>query len=299
MNFQVGKAAFAPAVRVRNRIRELHWTRQSLRKLLMVGVPLLVATVAFYFWFTGGRYVSTDNAYIHAPKLMVSSDVSGLVSEVLVHEGQTVKKDDVLFRIDARQFQIAVDNAKAQLAQTALNLQAMKEDYQRLLTDAASQAAQVDLAQKNYDRAADLIKRGVTSAQAFDQARTTLDAAIKRAIAPRAGKGVARLGVKPTLVTDRRCTQASAQRGAPARSQRGACAVQRRRHAGRSAQPGMYLVAATAALTNTGAVALVARTTCGSTPTSETDFTWVKPGEVEISVDSYPFLGRQGEGHLA
>ena len=59
MNFQVGKAAFAPAVRVRNRIRELHWTRQSLRKLLMVGVPLLVAVVAFYFWFTGGRYVST------------------------------------------------------------------------------------------------------------------------------------------------------------------------------------------------------------------------------------------------
>ena len=112
----------------------MHWTRQSLRKLLMVGVPLLVAVVAFYFWFTGGRYVSTDNAYIHAPKLMVSSDVSGLVSEVLVHEGQTVKKDDVLFRIDARQFQIAVDNAKAQLAQTALNLQSMKEDYQRLLT---------------------------------------------------------------------------------------------------------------------------------------------------------------------
>jgi membrane fusion protein (multidrug efflux system) len=297
MNFQVGKAAFAPAVRVRNRIRELHWTRQSLRKLLMVGVPLLVATVAFYFWFTGGRYVSTDNAYIHAPKLMVSSDVSGLVSEVLVHEGQTVKKDDVLFRIDARQFQIAVDNAKAQLAQTALNLQSMKQDYQRLLTDAASQAAQVDLAQKTYDRASDLIKRGVTSAQAFDQARTTLDAATKQqqSLREQAKVLLARLGGEANVVvTDHPMyLQAKAQLDEAQRQLDHS--VVRAPFNGvvtqvDQLQPGMYLVAATAALTNTGAVALVATDDVWIDANfKETDLTWVKPGEeVEISVDSYP-----------
>src|SRR5262249_52607629 len=111
---------------------------------------------------------------------MVSSDVSGLVSEVLVHEGQAVRKGDVLFRVDPKQFQIAVDNAKAQLAQTALNLQAMKQDYQRMLSDAASQAAQVELAQKAFERAEDLSKKGISSAQTYDQARTALDAAIKQ-----------------------------------------------------------------------------------------------------------------------
>src|SRR4029453_18854498 len=88
----------------------------------MIRGPLLVAVIAFWFWFTGGRYESTDNTYIHAAKLMVSSDVSGIVSDVLVHEGQTVRQGDVLFRIDPEQFKIALDNAKAQLAQTTLNL---------------------------------------------------------------------------------------------------------------------------------------------------------------------------------
>src|SRR5262249_60530657 len=50
----------------------------------------------------------------------------------------------------------------------------------RMLSDAAAQAAQVELAQKTFERAADLAKRGVASAQTFDQARTTLDAALKR-----------------------------------------------------------------------------------------------------------------------
>jgi len=48
------------------------------------------------------------------------------------------------------------DNARAQLAQTTLNVQAMKQDYERMLSDAAAQAAQVELAQKTFERAADL-----------------------------------------------------------------------------------------------------------------------------------------------
>jgi len=180
MNFQIPKAEFEPAQRVRQRFGRLRPSRRHLRKPLMLGAPLLVAVIAFFVWYTGGRYVSTDNAYIHAPKLVVSADVSGIVSDVLVHEGQAVHKGDVLFRIDPRQFQIAVENARAQLAQTALNIQAMKQDYEHMLSDAAAQAAQVELAQKTFERAADLAKRGVASAQTFDQARTALDAALKR-----------------------------------------------------------------------------------------------------------------------
>src|SRR5215467_13717303 len=182
MNYQVPKAAFEPqpSQRARQRFGKSRLSRQSLRKPLMLGIPLLVAVIAFFAWYTGGRYVSTDNAYIHAPKVVVSADVSGIVSDVLVREGQAVHKGDVLFRIDPRQFQIAVENARAQLAQTALNIQAMKQDYEHMLSDAAAQAAQVELAQKTFERAADLAKRGVASAQTFDQARTALDATLKR-----------------------------------------------------------------------------------------------------------------------
>jgi membrane fusion protein (multidrug efflux system) len=305
MNVHVADRSLRPAEGVRGRLRQLKLSRQALRKPLMIGVPLLVAVVAFFAWFTGGRYVSTDNAYVRAPKLMVSSDISGLVSEVAVHEGQAVHKGDVLFRIDPEQFQIAVDNAKAQLAQTALNLQSMKEDYARLLSDAASQAAQVDLAQKNYDRTADLIKKAVASAQAFDQARTTLDAAIKQqqSLREQAKVLLAKLGGNPDFVVTEHPTYLQAKAQLDEAQRQLDHTVIRAPFDGivtqvDQLQPGVYLVAATAALTNTGAVALVATDDVWIDANfKETDLTWVKPGDdVEISVDTYP--GRTWTGKV-
>jgi len=260
----------------------------------MLGVPLLVALIGFVLWLAGGRYVSTDNAYVHAPKLMVSSDVSGLVSDVLVHEGQSVRKGDVLFRIDPRQFQIAVDNATAELAQTALNLQSMKEDYQRMLSDAASQAAQVELAQKNYDRAADLIKKGVASSQSFDQAHASLDSALKQqqSLREQAKVLLAKIGGDPNFSVTEHPTYLKAKAQHEEAQRQLDHSVIRAPFDGvvtqvDQLQPGVYLVAATAALTNTGAVALVATGDIWIDANfKETDLTWVKPGEkVEISID--------------
>ena len=92
------------------------------------------------FWLNGGRIVSIDDAYVRAAKLAVSTDVSGIVEQVAVHEGQRVNTGDVLFRLDPRQFQIALDGAKANLAQIALTLDAMKRDYLRMLRDIGRQA---------------------------------------------------------------------------------------------------------------------------------------------------------------
>jgi membrane fusion protein, multidrug efflux system len=297
MNVQVPNAAFDPARRVRQRLGNLYLSRQSVRKPLMVGVPLLVGVIAFALWFSGGRYVSTDNAYIHAPKLMVSSDISGLVSEVDVHEGQRVKRGDVLFRIDSRQFQIALDNAKAELAQTILNLRSMKEDYQRMLSDAASQAAQVELAQMNYSRTADLIKKGVASAQTFDQARTSLDAALKQqqSLREQAKVQLAKLGGNPNFKVTEHPSYLQAKAQLDEAQRQLDHSVVRAPFNGvvtqvDQLQPGIYLVAATAALTNTGAVALVATDDVWIDANfKETDLTWVKPGEsVDVSVDTYP-----------
>src|SRR5437660_7072374 len=106
--------------------------RRTVRAVLMLGGILVVAIAAAIFWLRGGRYVSTDDAYVRAAKLMVTTDVSGIVASVEVREGQSVKVGDVLFRLDPRQFQIALDQAKSQLAQTALNIEALKQDYRRM-----------------------------------------------------------------------------------------------------------------------------------------------------------------------
>ena len=195
------------------------------------------------------------------------------------------------------QFQIALDNAKAQLAQTALNLQSMKEDYQRMLCDAAAQAAQVELAQKTFDRAADLMQRGVTSAQIFDQARTALDAALKQqqSLREQAKVQLAKLGGDPNFTVTEHPTYLQAKAQLDESQRQLDHSTIRAPFDGvvtqvDQLQPGVYLVAATAALTNTGAVALVATDDVWIDANfKETDLTWVKPGEnVEISVDTYP-----------
>src|SRR3569833_1837478 len=52
------------------------------RLALMLSVPLLIAAVAGYFWLTGGRYVSTDNAYVQQDMVSISPDVSGRIVSV-------------------------------------------------------------------------------------------------------------------------------------------------------------------------------------------------------------------------
>src|SRR5579884_985093 len=94
--------------------------RRLWRQVLMIGGVIVVVAGGLAFWLTGGRYVGTDDAYIEANKLLVSTDVSGLVQEVDVKEGQKVHRGDVLFKLDPKPFQIALDQAQSKIAETAL-----------------------------------------------------------------------------------------------------------------------------------------------------------------------------------
>ena len=137
--------------------------------------------------------MSTDDAYVNAEKVGISTDVSGIVQDVGVTDNQYVTAGQVLYRLDPRQFQIAVDNAKANLAQIALTLEAMKQDYKRMLSDVAAQQAQVDLDQTNYDRAAMLLHNGTGTQAIYDQAQYALQTdTSKLAVLARAGAGATR-----------------------------------------------------------------------------------------------------------
>jgi membrane fusion protein (multidrug efflux system) len=136
--------------------------RLSVRWALFGMLPL--ALLAGGYWYvTGGQVMSTDDAYVEADTVGVSTDVSGIVKEVDISENEHVDAGEVLYRLDPRQFQIALDNAKANLAQTALSIDAMKVDYARMLSDVAAQQAQVGLDQVNYDRNAILARSDVVS----------------------------------------------------------------------------------------------------------------------------------------
>jgi len=289
------------------RERTRSWTRlvlaaarrrlPSVRTMLMAGGIALTLIGSAAVWLHGGRYASTDDAYVQASKLMVSTDVSGIVTSVDVREGQSVHAGDVLFRIDPRQFQIALDNSKANLDETALTIEAMKQDYQRMLSDIAAEQAQVELDQATFDRFATLVRSDSISRANYDQARFTLaaDQSKLASLKQQAQVQLARLAGNADIpVTEHpQYLQAKAQVDEAQRQLDHT--VVRAPFDGRvtqvdSLQPGTYLVSQTAALTNTGAVGLVSTDRVWvDANMKETDLTYVKLGNhVDVSVDTYP-----------
>jgi membrane fusion protein, multidrug efflux system len=147
--------------------------RQWIRWGLFALLPIVLIVGATWY-VTGGEVMTTDDAYVNANRVAVSTDVSGIVQTVEVKNNERVTEGQVLYRLDPLQFQIAVDNAKANLEQVALNLDAMKQDYVRMQHDVQAQAAQVQLDQINYNRAKFLLNTGAGPRQNYDQATYTL-----------------------------------------------------------------------------------------------------------------------------
>ena len=277
--------------------------RLTLRTLSMAGGIAIVAVASAVAWLHGGRYASTDDAYVGAAKLMVSTDVSGIVTSVEVHEGQLVKAGDVLFCVDPRQFQIALDNAKANLAQAALTIEAMKQDYKRMLSDIAAEQAQVALDQATFDRYAALERSDSISKAKYDKARFTLaaDQGKLESLKQQAQVQLARLGGNPEIPVAEHPQYLQAKAQVDEAERQLDHLVVRAPFDGRvtqvdSLQPGTYLVSQTAALTNTGAVGLVSTDKVWvDANMKETDLTYVKVGDhVDVSVDTYP--GRTWSG---
>ena len=106
-------------------------TRNPRRKrhLLLLGVAaLLIAAVVFgLYWMTVGHYLEqTDDAYVRADWIPISPKVSGYVAEVMVEDDQPVKAGDVLVRIEARDYQARLAQARAQLAESQASVAAQE-----------------------------------------------------------------------------------------------------------------------------------------------------------------------------
>src|ERR1700726_1296368 len=93
-------------------------SKKSARRTLMFALLPVALIAGGYFYVTGGAVMSTDNAYVQADPVGLSTDVSGLVRKVSVHDNQKVAKGDVLFRLDNLQFRLGMERAEAQVGNT-------------------------------------------------------------------------------------------------------------------------------------------------------------------------------------
>jgi membrane fusion protein, multidrug efflux system len=257
----------------------------------------LVLIVGAYWYVTGGQIMSTDDAYVEAEKVGISTDVAGIVKEVNVKENEQVEAGQILYRLDPRQFQIALDNAKANLAQTALSIEAMRQDYARMVSDIAAQQAQVDLDQTNFNRATMLLRSGTATQAAYDQVQATLqtDKSKLEALREQAQVQLARLGGKADIDATQHPQYLQAKAQVDEAQRQLDHTVVTAPFAGiatdvPSIAPGKYLAASTTAffLVDTDHVWVTANP-------KETELTYVRPGQsVTITVDTYPGVEWQG-----
>lgn len=151
--------------------------RGGLRRLLIVSLPLLLAATGSYYWVTGGRYVETDDAYVHQDRVTVMPQVSGQIAEVDVAENQPVDAGAVLFTIDDSAYRAAVEQETANLESARLTVEKLKAAYRQAVVDARTTGDSVATAKATFDRQQALVKHGVSSQSTFDDARLALQKA--------------------------------------------------------------------------------------------------------------------------
>ena len=163
--------------------RGLAAARLHLRKLLFTGAAIAVlAGAAWYGWdyWTVGQYlVSTDDAYVKADSTTIAPKVTGYLNQVLVKDNERVTTGQVLARIDDRDFKVALDQAKADVAAAGATITSKQAqlDVQRAVINAAKATIDVDQAALTFaaqenKRYTDLATTGYGSVQNAQQAQS-------------------------------------------------------------------------------------------------------------------------------
>jgi membrane fusion protein, multidrug efflux system len=144
--------------------------RRALRLMLMLAMPVLLLLAATWWYLSSGRYVSTDDAYIQADTVAISSDVAGRVTAVEVRNNQYVKAGEVLIRLDDRPYRAAVEQAAAQLASARLQVEGLRATYRQRQAELAADQDTVAYLQRELERQQQLLQSHVTSQASYDQA---------------------------------------------------------------------------------------------------------------------------------
>ena len=144
--------------------------RKRLRMILLVGLPALAVVIGLGLYLSGGRYISTDNAYVGAQKVLITPDISGKITHIAVREGQHVNPGDELFTLDREPFVLAQRQAKAKLDTARSDFDKLKTNLKSLDVLADLARKNVDLKQKDVDRKSKLVSTQAGSQADLDTA---------------------------------------------------------------------------------------------------------------------------------
>jgi membrane fusion protein (multidrug efflux system) len=272
--------------------RKRNWKRPLLFALLPIA---LIA--GGYFYVTGGQIMSTDNAYVQADMVGVSTDVAGTVASIEAHDNEVVKKGQILYRLKPDSFQIALDGAKAQLGTVHDQILTLQASYKLALTQIEQTEADLPYYETAFKRQQDLVATGAGTKAAFDTAKHDLEGTKQKiAVAKaQAQAALAQLGGDPNQKIEANPFYLQAKSGVENAERDFSDSIVKAPFDGivtnvDAIQVGSYLQASQAAfsLVSTQHVWIEASP-------KETELTYTKPGQpATITVDTYPGVEWKG-----
>jgi membrane fusion protein (multidrug efflux system) len=145
------------------------------RRVVLLGmIPALAVIIGLTIYLMGGRYISTDNAYVGAQKVLITPDVAGKVISVFVKEGQHVNPGDKLLEIDPEPYRLALMQAQAKLDTVETQFNTLKSDLHVLTTLAQYSAKNIELKKRDVERKAQLAESRSGSQADLDKSASDL-----------------------------------------------------------------------------------------------------------------------------
>jgi membrane fusion protein, multidrug efflux system len=187
--------------------------RERLRLPLMIGVPVIACVVALYFYLASVGYESTDDAYLRAAQVSISPIVSGRVTEVDVHDNQPVRRGETLVRLEERPFRIAVDDARARVANARLQIESLKATYWQRMADLRSAQSTLEYQTREYARQTRLLASGISPQSLVEKTLDARNQAQQNVISDQQqiNATLASLGGDPNIPVDQHPTVQEAQ----------------------------------------------------------------------------------------
>jgi membrane fusion protein (multidrug efflux system) len=140
------------------------------RTILMLIVPALLLIGGGYYWLTSGGSVSTDDAFVKQDIVSVSAQVNGPIAQVFVKNGDQVQRGEVLFRIDPQPYQVALEQAQAQLAAAQLQTTQLRTQAAGTGADIVGEQANLQIKKNALARQQALLKQGFTTRADYEDA---------------------------------------------------------------------------------------------------------------------------------
>jgi len=154
--------------------------RMLKRLILLVVIPVIVLASASYIYAITGRYVTTENAYVKAHIIAISTDIDGRVIEVGINNNQAVSRGDVLFRLDPDPHWLALKSAEARMMSVRQEVEATRAEYRQVQAEIDEARETVAFFEREAARQRQLNTRGVATAARLDEAEFEVASARQR-----------------------------------------------------------------------------------------------------------------------